>query len=208
MTILSDYYRQLLEGLSEIAERKQKITNLLEEIVCRININDSKYFNEILEEYNHSVFYHYRPLAELNEDGKITERTLFLKEDFYLFIKKYKDGRYALEGWPMFYKNTLIDITIKYLSFERNRQLVNKCINCGQFYISHKADKRNKYCSKCSRLSHMTKEQRAQYMREVYRPKKKREREAQKKQAYIQRLLKAGFSEKEAEELWMGDNRM
>jgi len=194
MTILSDYYRQLLEGLSEIAERKQKITSLLEEIVCRININDSKYFNEILEEYNHSVFYHYRPLAELNEDGKITERTFFLKEKFYLFIQKYKDGRYALEGWPMFYKNTLIDITIKYLSSERNRQLVNKCINCGQFYISHKADKRNKYW--------------AQYMREVYRPKKKREREAQKKQAYIQRLLKAGFSEKEAEELWMGDNRM
>jgi len=208
MTILSDYYRQLLEGLSEIAERKQKITRLLEEIVCRININDSKYFKEFLEDFNYFMFAHKKTHTEVNEDGTIIERPIFLKEAFYLYIEKNNSGSYKLVGWPMFYKNTLIDITIKYLSSKRNRQLVNKCIKCGQFYISHKADKRNKYCSKCSRLSHMTKEQRAQYMREVYRPKKKREREAQKEKAYIQRLLKAGFSEREAEELWMGDNRM
>ena len=82
-----------------------------------------------------------------------------------------------------------------------DRRKLKLCDECKKFFIAKKVDTRIKFCPECSPKSKMNREERRNYMRQRRAEKKKLKIEQQRK-AQIKRFLEAGYSEKEAQEIW------
>jgi len=89
---------------------------------------------------------------------------------------------------------------IEFLLHDDRRKL-KRCEWCGNFFIASKIDKRFKYCPVCSPKSKLSKERKTELQR-IRRKRMKEEKIAQIKAGQIKRYLEAGYTLKEAEDLW------
>jgi len=102
-----------------------------------------------------------------------------------LFVSKIKEG--------------LAYFTIGFFKVPESYRYIGECQQCDSYFIAGKNDKRIKYCKKCSPKNKMTRKERQKYQKK-YMAQKKREKEKDEKQEYINRLMKAGYTNEEAEQ--------
>ena len=102
-------------------------------------------------------------------------------------------------GWLKFSCQSLLDFLC-----DGNLNQLKKCQDCRKFYIQNKLYERQKYCSVCSKKNHTPKGIQAERTRlSRVAEKKRRDKERRKVlfEEQYKRLIKGGYSKKEAQKL-------
>lgn len=173
-----------LSGVSEVPEAQPKLVGLLDQIVKNQKVLDTEELRYFIRYCTHTIIKY-----EVH-DGRLV-RTPHSRNIVPIFIQ------------------ILSNNLVGYLSDSRTDiRKLKKCHNCGKFFETNKIDERIKYCEVCSPKSKWSKEKSAKYMRETYRPRKKQEKLAKEREARINRIMQAGWSREEAEEIIEADSKV
>ena len=159
-----NHYSKMAEPLKFFDKTRQKIRNLIEDLLEGKNIFDNMWLRQF---FVGGTKITKGPYLAISKTGSIYEKSIFSEMNFF-----------AVRGYtyhvPKIYKDALAYVLIHFLKSSDNRALIRKCEKCQKFFIASKLDKRIKKCKDCSRKSTKSKEWNKEYMKE-YREKKKRE---------------------------------
>lgn len=152
---------------------QRHLTHILSEIIDGKEYEKIEGFIDLLQLSNgHTVLS--REIAVLSSNKDKHHHTSYLCDESYPSFQL--QPKLERDGFNQF-RQGIIDIVMYSLTeflINDERGKLKKCSLCGQFYIANRLRKNQKYCSSCSRKNKMTKEQRAKYMREVWRPQVKK----------------------------------
>ena len=183
--ILPEQMKYVLETLSSSDEdgSKQTVVDFILEFYLRF--------------YNEGC----RPIYTVNE-GRILPSFPLAESNFF----RAGDGESChVRTVKLYY--AVIYCLIELLKNESNRERIRKCTRCQRFFFASRLDNRIQKCKQCSSKSTLSKDQRKLYQQE-YRAKKKKDREDQKREQRIRKIIDAGFTREDAIEMIEADSKM
>lgn len=180
-------YRNMMVEHYHIEKCQKELNLLLDQIAQNGSLSNNSVFDELLTTYNIIP----KSEAFLSHDGSIARVKPF-REDLFL-----NRGNFPLDS-ELVYDGPISYCVIEFFEEIDSIKLTKKCADCSNLYLQARDNPRQKYCSVCSKKTHVKREEQLIRTQVSRAKKKKRERRLLYNEQY-KRLIQSGYSVEQAQ---------